>query len=470
MKLQKKMLINFGVMFFITINIFAYFLIQTTYNTNFKKVIDSSFASYSLIYSNIKAGENLKNLFLTNKEILQHRTEDYLRNLPNENIALEFRGLNKDIIYSSSKNKVPIKDEIFDIKNNKVKYLITKNEDKTYLIINNKIILNGSGIYFTYIDDISFLKQDKLNNIYFIFTINILLAIIIIIIIYSIAKEITKPIEILINNIKEIINGNYTEKLNYSSNVYEFKVISEQFNLMNDEIENKLRLLKEQNQSKQRFIDNLTHEIRTPLTSIIGYSSLMVNKKVTDLDLMRDSFVNINREGKRILSLTSKLVKLITLDKTVLHKENIDLYDTLKEVKYIFDPKLKEKDISLEVKGCSYHINVDKELFMVLITNLIDNSIKALNDRAEKTIILEIMENSLKIEDTGVGIEEKELKKILEPFYMIDKSRQSSINGFGLGLSICKQILEIHHMDWSIESTFGKGTKIIILFNDEVSL
>lgn len=470
MKLQKKMLINFGVMFFITINIFAYFLIQTTYNTNFKKVIDSSFASYSLVYSNIKAGENLKNLFLTNKEILQHRTEDYLRNLPNENIALEFRNLNKDIIYSSSKNKVPIKDEIFDIKNNKVKYLITKNEDKTYLIINNKIILNGSGIYFTYIDDISFLKQDKLNNIYFIFTINILLAIVIIIIIYSIAKEITKPIEILINNIKEIINGNYTEKLNYSSNVYEFKVISEQFNLMNDEIENKLRLLKEQNQSKQRFIDNLTHEIRTPLTSIIGYSSLMVNKKVTDLDLMRDSFININREGKRILSLTSKLVKLITLDKTVLHKENIDLYDTLREVKSTFEPKLKEKDITLEVKGCSYHINVDKELFMVLITNLIDNSIKALNDRAEKTIILEIMENSLKIEDTGVGIEEKELKKILEPFYMIDKSRQSSINGFGLGLSICKQILEIHHMNWSIESTFGKGTKIIILFNDEVNL
>ncbi|HCQ89188.1 MAG TPA: hypothetical protein DIU45_04860 [Clostridium sp.] len=470
MKLQKKMLINFGVMFFITINIFAYFLIQTTYNTNFKKVIDSSFASYSLIYSNIKTGENLKNLFLTNKEILQHRTEDYLRNLPNENIALEFRDLNKEIIYSSSKNKVPIKDEIFDIKNNKVKYLITKNGDKTYLIINNKIILNGSGIYFTYIDDISFLKQDRLNNIYFIFTINILLAIIIIIIIYSIAKEITKPIEILINNIKEIINGNYTEKLNYSSNVYEFKVISEQFNLMNDEIENKLRLLKEQNQSKQRFIDNLTHEIRTPLTSIIGYSSLMVNKKVTDLDLMRDSFVNINREGKRILSLTSKLVKLITLDKTVLHKENIDLYDTLKEVKSTFEPKLKEKDIALEVKGCSYHINVDKELFMVLITNLIDNSIKALNDRAEKIIILEIMENSLKIEDTGVGIEEKELKKILEPFYMIDKSRQSSINGFGLGLSICKQILEIHHMNWSIESTFGKGTKIIILFNDEVSL
>ncbi|WP_291567966.1 MULTISPECIES: sensor histidine kinase [unclassified Clostridium] len=470
MKLQKKMLINFGVMFFITINIFAYFLIQTTYNTNFKKVIDSSFASYSLVYSNIKTGENLKNLFLTNKEILQHRTEDYLRNLPNENIALEFRDLNKEIIYSSSKNKVPIKDEIFDVKNNKVKYLITKNGDKTYLIINNKIILNGSGIYFTYIDDISFLKQDRLNNIYFIFTINILLAIIIIIIIYSIAKEITKPIEILINNIKEIINGNYTEKLNYSSNVYEFKVISEQFNLMNDEIENKLRLLKEQNQSKQRFIDNLTHEIRTPLTSIIGYSSLMVNKKVTDLDLMRDSFININREGKRILSLTSKLVKLITLDKTVLHKENIDLYDTLREVKSTFEPKLKEKDITLEVKGCSYHINVDKELFMVLITNLIDNSIKALNDRAEKIIILEIMENSLKIEDTGVGIEEKELKKILEPFYMIDKSRQSSINGFGLGLSICKQILEIHHMNWSIESTFGKGTKIIILFNDEVSL
>ncbi|WP_461615529.1 hypothetical protein [Clostridium sp. Marseille-QA1073] len=109
MKLQKKMLINFGVMFFITINIFAYFLIQTTYNTNFKKVIDSSFASYSLIYSNIKAGENLKNLFLTNKEILQHRTEDYLRNLPNENIALEFRNLNKEIIYSSSKIRYLLK-------------------------------------------------------------------------------------------------------------------------------------------------------------------------------------------------------------------------------------------------------------------------------------------------------------------------------------------------------------------------
>ena len=99
MKLQKKMLINFGVMFFITINIFAYFLIQTTYNTNFKKVIDSSFASLFFNIFNIKSGENLKNLFLTNKEILQHRTEDYLRNLPNENIVLEFRNLIKNYIF-----------------------------------------------------------------------------------------------------------------------------------------------------------------------------------------------------------------------------------------------------------------------------------------------------------------------------------------------------------------------------------
>ncbi|WP_279285731.1 sensor histidine kinase, partial [Clostridium neonatale] len=133
-----------------------------------------------------------------------------------------------------------------------------------------------------------------------------------------------------------------------------------------EEIQKKIKQLKEQKNSKQRFIDNLTHEIRTPLTSIIGYSDLMMNKKVQDIDLIYKSFNNINREGKRILALTSNLVSLITLDKKSLKLNNYSLKEILYDVRNALNMKIIQYDVELLIKGDDIEVFSDKNLLTIL--------------------------------------------------------------------------------------------------------
>ena len=219
---------------------------------------------------------------------------------------------------------------------------------------------------------------------------------------------------------------------------------------------------------EEEFISTLSHEIRTPLTSIIGYSKLMLDKKVDNPNIIQNAFENINREGNRILSLTSNLITLITLDKKSLNLKKESLISIIKEVQDRFQIKIKEKNIEFLVKGEDIEIITDRGLVNILISNFIDNSIKALNEKSEKKITLTIEDFSLKVEDNGKGISKEDLEKIFEPFYMVDQSRSKSIEGFGLGLSICREIVEMLDIGFDIKSTYNTGTEITLAFKKEV--
>ncbi|MBX7286890.1 HAMP domain-containing sensor histidine kinase, partial [Clostridium chauvoei] len=279
----------------------------------------------------------------------------------------------------------------------------------------------------------------------------------------------TKPLSILSDNIDEIIRGNFNKKLSYSSNIEELNTISTNFNIMSEEIKNKILLLSRENLSKQRFINNLTHEIKTPLTSIIGYSSLMVNKKINDIDLIHKSFETIYNDGKRIESLTTNLIKLITLDKINLDIEDVSIISVLEDIKNTIKIKLIENNINLSIHGFDFVLKTDRYLLTTLLSNFIDNSIKALSNNSvlEKNIIIVLNKNSLVIKDSGIGIPKEDLDKIFEPFYMVNKSRVHSIGGFGLGLTICLKIIEILDIKFYISSTPNKGTTIKLHFKGD---
>ncbi|MEG0295083.1 MAG: HAMP domain-containing sensor histidine kinase [Clostridium sp.] len=471
MKLKNKLFLNFGTLVFVTLNIFGSILIQSNFHDSLEHLINTSLGEYSVIYNNIKTGEDLNNLFLTNKDIIQIKSEYYLKNINNPDISFEFRDLNMNPLYSTEDIFFDVPPELFTFVTEDSNYMIVTKDIDHFLIINNVISINKEDFYFTYVSDFNYLFESKLNNYLSLFKLNILVGIILLIIIYLIAVDITKPISLLIGNIDDIINGNFIKKLDYTSNIEELNSISTNFNLMNDEIQNKISLLKEQNDSKQRFIDNLTHEIRTPLTSIIGYSRLMIDKNVQDVALLHKSFEQVNKEGNRILSLTSNLVKLITLDKISLNITSIRLIDLLNSIKNTFDIRMKDSNIEFIIEGSDIEIKTDIDLFTILIFNFIDNAIKAINSieltDSKKVILIKLNKNTLEVIDNGVGISKEDLNKILEPFYMVDKSRTRSLNGFGLGLCICQEIIKILNMEFDIESTLGHGTKVSLLFNKE---
>lgn len=468
MKLKNKLFLNFAALFFLSINVFGFILIQSNFNIVMENTINNSLAEYSVIYANIKSGENLNNVFLSNKDIIKIKCDHYLKNTNNSNISLVFLTLDKERVYETSNNIIGYSEELFNISNGESSYEIITNNNEKLLLINNKIELNGDKYFFIYSNNLNTLYENKYDNILTLIKLNILVGVFLLGAIYFISVDITKNIDYLISSIDEIINGNYNKKITYSSDIKEFNAISNNFSVMNNEIQNNISKLEEQNNIKQRFINNLTHEIRTPLTSIIGYSKLMLDKKVDNPNIIQNAFENINREGNRILSLTSNLITLITLDKKSLNLKKESLISIIKEVQDRFQIKIKEKNIEFLVKGEDIEIITDRGLVNILISNFIDNSIKALNEKSEKKITLTIEDFSLKVEDNGKGISKEDLEKIFEPFYMVDQSRSKSIEGFGLGLSICREIVEMLDIGFDIKSTYNTGTEITLTFKKEV--
>lgn len=468
MKLKNKLLLYFCALFFVTINIYGVILMESNFNIILENTINNSLSEYSVIYANIKSNENAKNIFFEDKDILKIKSDFYFKNNSDSNVILEFRNLDKDLVYSTSDkytNKI-WNDDIYNINGTMTNYLVYKKGNDKVLLINNNIDVNNNTYYFTYINNLDNLYKDKLKEYSILIKLNIIGGIFLLVIIYFISDDITKPIYSLISSMNEVINGNYNKKLKYKSNIYEINEISNNFSLMNTEIQNKIQELQESNNEKQRFINNLTHEIRTPLTSIIGYSDLMLKKRVEDFKLIFRAFENINREGKRILSLASNLITLITLDEKSLNLSNFSALEMIEEVKSSMDMKIKDFDIHIIIEGKDFEIYSDRELVFILITNFVDNAIKAVMSSNIKEIKMILNSREIIIKDTGIGISKDELTKIFEPFYMTNKSRNKSIDGFGLGLSICRQIVKLLNIKFNINSEVNIGTEIVLGFEE----
>ena len=466
MKLKHKLFLYFGILFFVTMNIYGVILIESNFNTVLQNTINGALGEYSVIYANIKSNSNTKNMFFDDKDILKIKSDFYLKNNNNPNVSLQFRDMSKDIIYFTGEDKCLWPESIYDLKDNLSNYLIYKMGKDKSLIINNYLNLNDNKYYFIYMYNLDSLYNDKYDSYLTLIKLNVVIGILLLVVIYLISDEITKPIYSLINIMDEIINGNYNKRFKYTSNIYEMNEISNNFSLMNDEIQNKISELEESNNEKERFINNLTHEIRTPLTSIIGYSDLMIKKKVKDMNLIYKSFENINREGNRILRLASNLITLIMLDKKSLNLSWFSIAEVIEEVKNRMKIKSEGFNINIIIEGEDYRVFSDRELVFILISNLIDNSIKAVLNSETKNIKIIIDNSRVIIKDTGKGIPQDELNRIFEPFYMIDKSRSKSIEGFGLGLSICREIISLLNIKFDISSEVNKGTEIDLKFRE----
>lgn len=294
---------------------------------------------------------------------------------------------------------------------------------------------------------------------------NIFVCIILVAVTIALSKFIVNPINKLIKTTQKIADGNFSERVKVISDD-EIGLLSKNFNDMADVIEDKIGELKMASNDKQRFIDNLAHELRTPLTSIIGYADFLRTTKY-DEETFINSLSYIYSEGKRLEKLAFKLMDLIVLRKENFKKKSENTSELLIEIKNSLQPKLEEKNIHLEISAEDLNLLMDKELIMVMITNFIDNAIKA--SKIGDKIYLKAYKNSssniiLEVKDSGIGIPEEDISKVMEPFFMVDKSRARANNGVGLGLSLCAEIAKIHNARIDIESKVGEGTAIKVIF------
>ncbi|MDU7440331.1 MAG: PAS domain-containing sensor histidine kinase, partial [Clostridium sp.] len=217
---------------------------------------------------------------------------------------------------------------------------------------------------------------------------------------------------------------------------------------------------------KTEFFANLSHEFKTPLTAIIGYSELI--PRLENKNDIEESSVYIKKEGERLLKLVEELLDLSKLGKSEfnVYRSKNDLATIIEEALNIIQPRLQKYDIDIIKKLCNVNLYIDKDKTKQVILNVLDNAIKY----SECTsIILKIKETNNDIEltimDDGIGIEKSHLNKLFEPIYRVNKANSRSKNGNGLGLCICKEIMRKQDGDIEIYSEENKWTLVKIIFS-----
>lgn len=218
---------------------------------------------------------------------------------------------------------------------------------------------------------------------------------------------------------------------------------------------------------RQDFTANVSHELKTPLTAISGYSELIENGMATDEDVRRFAG-EIHKNSKRLLTLINDIIRLSELDVTEqnLTTQEVDLYEIARTCVDMLQVNGEKHDISISLCGTSCVVNANREMMEELVYNLCDNAIRY-NNAGGSVKVWVMKENEhavLSVTDTGIGIPKEDQERIFERFYRVDKSRSKSTGGTGLGLAIVKHIVEQHDAKLEIDSKLGEGTEIRVIF------
>lgn len=226
------------------------------------------------------------------------------------------------------------------------------------------------------------------------------------------------------------------------------------------------RQVQSEEQHRREFTANVSHELKTPLQSIIGSAELLENGIVKQEDIPR--FVgHIHKEASRLVCLIDDIIRLSQLDEKVeMPKEEVSLRALSEEVYETLFEVAKRRHISIEITGDDGMIKGVRRLLYEIVYNLCDNAVKYNYAGGNVNISIEdkMEEVCLKVQDTGIGIAKEYQDKIFERFYRVDKSHSKQSGGTGLGLSIVKHAVQYHHGNIVIESELKKGTMILISF------
>ena len=244
-------------------------------------------------------------------------------------------------------------------------------------------------------------------------------------------------------------------KIHNEENFIEFSILQKSF-------KNMLSRLEGQSQSQSNFVNNASHELKTPIFVLKGYVDMLNDWGKNDKEVLDESLVVLKKEIQNMQDLTEKLLFLAKSKNLVVEKNSVNLDTILKEI--IDNLNFAYPEQVINYSSSEIIINSDVALLRLLFKNLIENAIKYGNNNPVNIILEKGKKIKVIIEDFGLGISKEALPHIFERFYREDEARNREIKSYGLGLSIVKEIIVLLNIDIQIESQLGKGTKITLLF------
>ena len=336
-------------------------------------------------------------------------------------------------------------------------YRIMESDGHYYVQAAVRVNTLDRALYLETLRDISDVFQERAVGFSLYRRVTLLMLLAGTVIMHLIASWLTKPIRMLTEATRQMAEGDYSYRAMQVSQD-ELGQLTRDFNVMANSLEENIGKLEEEIQAREDFVAAFAHELKTPLTAIIGYADMLRSHKLDE----EKSFMSANyiyTEGKRLETMSLRLLDLIVTKRGAVEFQMIPAGVIFAYLKDMFHND-KEKEFVYQYE--EGELWAEGNLIKTVLVNLVDNACKASGPggRIEVSGNREGHGYRFQVKDQGVGIPKEEQHKITQAFYMVDKSRARSKNGAGLGLALCAQILELHGSVLEIESRPGAGTCI----------
>ncbi len=277
-------------------------------------------------------------------------------------------------------------------------------------------------------------------------------------------RQSLSPLKTINKALSRVKEGTYGEKIKYTSED-EIGELVTSFNIMSDTIKEKEEQAKKTDIAKDEFLAMITHELKTPLVPIQGYSDILLSEHLGKLTpQQKDRLSIIKSSSETLLGIISDLldVQKLEIGQLRMKKENSDIKDSILKSVNALAPQAEKNEIQLVSNAKNFVIYHDSERIKQVLTNLIKNAIIAAEPKSGK-IEITMDENpseiQISVKDNGTGIPHDKQKDLFKKFYQVDTTLTRERGGSGLGLAICKGIIDNHGGKISVESEEGKGAK-----------
>ncbi len=347
-----------------------------------------------------------------------------------------------------------------------IHYEVYEKDEKHYLLLASLIDFYGDKIKIVNRYDIStiFAERDRQLNAFI--KADIIGMTIAFFLLFLLAHLLTRNIKKLSTVSSEIAEGSYGLRTKISGND-EIGELSRNFDRMANSIESHIHKLERDVKAREQFVSDFSHELKTPMTSMMGYSQLLLGDSL-DKEEKEKALGYIYSECSRLQKLSNTLLKMLGILEETITKKWIYTEWIGEQLEKICLEEMQKSKLVIEVEN--KQIYTDVELVVTLIRNLVNNGDRACSTKEsdEVKVLGKMDETAGKylffVTDTGCGMEPKEITKITEPFYRIDKSRARSEGGSGIGLAICSKICQFLDIEMKIESMPGVGTTVCLTF------
>lgn len=471
MKLWHKILLTSLLLYALAFHAASVYFLSTTHLANLEQETARAFSDQAIIRERIEAGVQVSGM-PADPELLMQRYAAYYRYL---NIELDLYRISTNTLYGQLDPATLEPDlltfpssDFQDMSSDRLvqKAAVSRLEESGQTVRRMHVSspLRGEPDYLLlYTRDITDLYERRTDMIKAFIMIDLLTAILLGFTAYFIARRLTRPLESLGQAAGQVADGHYSNVVPESKD--ETAELVKAFNRMSGAVMEREMDLERLASQRQQFIDNLTHEMNTPLTSIQGYATLLRQARLNETQ-KSDAAAVIESEARRLRGLYDSLMTLMLARKADLKLEPLPLESFFREITKTMMISLRENGIELKTEHHQLFVQADKSLLMLLITNLVRNSMTASETGSIITIRAKRLpdeKTEITITDQGCGLTPDQLERIFEPFYRVDRSRSRQTGGTGLGLALCREIALRHGGTLTAESTPGKGTTMRLL-------